>query len=90
MRQDTYYLLYITEYGDDWEDTSKIVYLNEKDRSAAIEGHKVSIRGVHGIRGADYDREDVTENDLRYRLTVDEYCDLFPEVTALLNQLHKG
>jgi len=89
MKQDKYYLLYITEYGDDWEDTNKELFKTTEDRQKRIERHRVDIRHVHGIEGSDYETQDVDEKELRCILTVDEYCDLFPGVKELLDQFHK-
>lgn len=84
----TYYVAWMNEYGDEWEDEKYKVFSEEDKCDKFIEEYKRSIVNVHGVKDFDCRKSPYTDAELRELLTVAEYCKLHPELAEHINKLY--
>lgn len=85
------HFVYITTYGDDWSDEERfIVHSKEEVRHYQSDEYREQQLKVSGIVAIDVEVSlDVDDTELRERLTVNEYCELFPEVKTAIDAIMK-
>ncbi|NUJ17457.1 hypothetical protein FKN04_12815 [Bacillus glycinifermentans] len=85
----SYFIVYYTHHGSDWKSDYREIFKSEKEaRDFKIE-HKEEMKDVEGIECIDFLIKEKTEKQLRGELTVNEYCELFPEFKKMLDELDK-
>lgn len=79
----------VTHHGDDWEDSFCEVFCTEQEANNFKVSHTADMKNVAGVEHVEFNMSEKTEKQLRNTLTVRQYCDLFPEVKVILDNLHK-
>lgn len=79
-----YYLQY-TDEGDEWEHNYHRVFENEDEAVRFIEKYKEEMKDVGGIIDVTHQIDELTEYQLQYSLTVQEYFEIFPGLEAIVN-----
>jgi len=86
------HVIYVTTYGDDWESTERhVVTSMEEAKHFQSEKFKKDELKISGVEGVSVEVElNASISLLKDRLTVDEFCELFPEVKTLIDNYFKG
>lgn len=81
-----YYLLWITHHGDDWESGHKELFENKEKMEEFKKEHEEEMNSVNGVEYVSFHSQLKTDEELRYFLTVEEYCKLHPELKSYIEE----
>lgn len=81
-----FYIAYYIHYGDDWHTNYHQAFKTENEANDFEKEHRKEMKDVNGIEYIEFTITKRTEKQLRSRLTVNEYCELFPDVKKIIDE----